>query len=112
MGLKDDCYEAASTIRDRCAEIAESYLHAETNDSSAPDRLDHIARYSNSTVRRIAAAIRALPEAAGADTRGITDLHEPTDDERSRARSKDLMAALKKSLDLPSAPPTPEAPHA
>ena len=57
---------AGAEMRERCAEIAEAYLHAETDDSSAPDRLDQIARYSNATVRRIAARIRALPEAAGA----------------------------------------------
>jgi hypothetical protein len=53
----------AAQQRETDAELAEAYLHI--TPSEGGDDLDRIGRYSNGTVMRIAAAIRAQQEAKG-----------------------------------------------
>ena len=46
--------------REAAIELAEAYLHSEPK-ADELDHLSNLARYSNSTVRRITAALRTLP---------------------------------------------------
>lgn len=55
---------AAEVERERCAKIAEAYMHIGPFGDS---QLDRIAAYSNRTCELISAAIRATPEAPDAE---------------------------------------------
>ena len=55
---EEDIRAAVATETERCAKIAEVYIHNTPQDESERDALDHTAAYSNSTCVLIAAAIR------------------------------------------------------